>query len=288
MFYTMSSFSNRFSNLAEVRSPLCMGIDPSADLLDHWGLSDTPSGVRRFWSTVLEAADDLVAVIKPQMGFFERFGVLGLAEISALSEQIRNQGSLCLIDAKRGDFSRTMEGYAEAMFGENGGLHADAVTVSPYLGFGTLEPMIRTAHSKGAGVFVVVRSSNPEGQSLQNARLPDGRSISGALADEITKINTAQDEKVGCIGAVVGATISEADMAVIQRLPKSLILAPGVGEQGATMSDVVCKFARARGRTIPSVSRSILIHGPEPVQIRDAIKRYRDAAWDTHTAEGIR
>jgi orotidine-5'-phosphate decarboxylase len=281
----MASFVERFIDLASHRSPLCLGLDPSEELLGLWGRENDAEGLRRFCGSVLEAADDLVAVVKPQMGFFERLGPKGLNELAVATAQIRSQGSLCLIDAKRGDVAGTMEGYAVAMLGAGSGFGGDAVTVSAYLGFGALLPVFNRAIASGAGVFVVVHSSNPDGRRLQDARHPDGRTVAEALADDITTFNAAQGPGIGMLGAVVGATIDPAATAIIDRLPQSLILAPGVGAQGSDMAEVGTKFRSARGRVLPSVSRAILRHGPSPITLRDAIKRYREAAWSAWDAE---
>lgn len=275
----MIPFTDRFIALARERSPLCLGIDPSAELLDHWGLPDDTEGVRRFCGTVLDAAADLVPMMKPQMAFFERHGSAGYAEASAVVAQIRARDALCLIDAKRGDIASTMEGYAAAIFGGTGGLGGDAVTLNPYLGFETLEPVIRSARATGGGVFVVVRSSNPGGRLLQTARLSDGRTVAEALADEITAHNASIGGDIGPVGSVIGSTLTGEDTTIVERLPRSLILAPGLGAQGAEISDVVRNFGAARGRIVPAISRGILRHGPDRIHLRDAIKRYRDAVW---------
>lgn len=275
----MKPFTERFAELARNRSPLCLGIDPSPELLDLWGLPDTPEGVRRFCSVVLEATDDLVTMIKPQIAFFERHGAVGLTELSAVAKQIRDRNSLCTIDAKRGDIANIMEGYSDAFFGVSGGILADAITLNPYLGYEVLQPVIQRARNAGNGVFIVVRSTNPGGRSPQNALLEDGRTVAEDLADEITNQNTAFGESIGPVGAVLGATLPTDDASIVHRLPRSLILVPGLGAQGADMSDTVSKFGTARGRIVPTLSRGILRHGPDVTRLRDAILRQKDAAW---------
>jgi len=275
----MQSFAERFSILAEARSPLCLGLDPSADLMRAWGLNDDPEGLRRFCDTVLEAAGERLAVIKPQAGFFERLGAGGMAEMARLIAGIRAQGALSLIDAKRGDVASTMEGYAQGFLGASSGFGADAMTVTAYLGFNALKPVFDRGSATGSAVFVVVHSSNPEGRSLQNARHPDGRTVAQALADDITAFNGKLGAGTGPVGAVVGATVDPAQAAILNRLPQSLILAPGVGAQGASLADVGANFAATRGRTLPSVSRGLLRHGPTVAGLRQAIDRHRDEAW---------
>jgi len=275
----MPGFAERFAQLAKARSPLCLGLDPSAELVRAWGLDDDAAGLRRFCDIVLEAANGQVAVIKPQSGFFERLGPAGMAEMARAVTGLRDQGALSLIDAKRGDVASTMEGYARGFLGPRSGFGADAMTVTAYLGFNALKPVFDRAAQVGASVFVVVQSSNPEGRALQEARRPDGRTVSQALADDITAFNATLGAGIGPIGAVVGATIGPEQAAILARLPQSLILAPGVGAQGARLADVGRMFAATRGRTLPSASRAILRHGPTVAGLREAIDRHRDEAW---------
>ena len=227
----------------------------------------------------MEAAADRIAVVKPQSGFFERLGPPGLSELARVVATIREQGALSIIDCKRGDVIGTMEGYAEAMLGPHSGFGGDAMTVTAYLGFDALRPVLDRAAKCNAAAFVIVRSSNPEGRSVQDARLADGRTVADALADEITAFNAALGHEIGPVGALVGATVNGIAANVLSRLPRSLILAPGVGIQGARLDDVRNNFGPAIGRTLPSVSRSILRHGPSPAALREAIDRYRDQAW---------
>jgi orotidine-5'-phosphate decarboxylase len=275
----MADFAERFVQLAQVRSSLCLGLDPSAELLKLWGLEDDAEGLKRFCETVLEAAGDTVSVVKPQAGFFERFGPPGMVELGRVVGRIREQGALSLIDGKRGDVPGTMEGYAEAMIGDGKGFGADAMTVAPYLGFDALRPALDRAAANGAAVFVVVRSSNADGRSLQDARHPDGRTVAEALADHISAFNAKCGPGAGPIGAVIGATIDEAGARILARLPQSLVLAPGVGAQGASVADVEATFGRSLLRTLPSVSRAILREGPTVQGLRGAIGRFRDQVW---------
>ena len=271
----MPSFARRFAALSTARSPLCLGLDPSADLLAAWGLGQDAAGLAAFCERVLEAASDLVAVIKPQAGFFERFGAAGAVELTSAIGRIQQQGGLCLLDAKRGDVPGTMEGYAQALIGP-GGFAADAATLNAYLGFESLEPAFERAARCDAAAFLVVRSSNPEGRDLQSARRADGRTVAEQLADEIA----ARNARIGpVLGAVIGATIEAPEAAILGRLGEALVLAPGVGAQGASMAQVGERFAAVRGRVLPSVSRDILRHGPDVAALRQAILRYRDDAW---------
>ncbi|WP_087004142.1 orotidine-5'-phosphate decarboxylase [Rhizobium sullae] len=270
----MATFVDKFFMLADQRSPLCLGLDPSSDLLHSWGLDDTVDGLRQFCDVVLEAAGDRVAVVKPQSGFFERFGPVGMTVMMDVIKAWRERGTLCLIDCKRGDVATTMEGYATAMLGRDSAFGGDAMTVTAYLGFNALRPVFKRAFSSDTSIFVVVHSSNPEGRFLQHARHEDGTAVADRLADEITRANADYGQPIGPICAVVGATIDGSDTGLLDRLPTSLLLAPGVGVQGAALAETKQRFGSAYRRALPSVSRAILQKGPDVSRLRSEINRF--------------
>jgi orotidine-5'-phosphate decarboxylase len=274
----MPSFAQRFLTLADVRSPLCVGIDPAVELLDQWGLQHSAEGLARFCDIMVEAMGEQVAIVKPQSAFFEQFGPDGMRELARLVRNVQSHGALALIDVKRGDIGHTLIAYADAILGHDSPFGGDAMTVSAYLGFGALRPLLDKAVARGAGVFVVVRSSNPEGRALQDAKLPDGRTVATALADDIAAFNATVGEAVGPVGAVMGATIEGAATETLAHLSNALILAPGIGAQGATFSDVARNFGPATRRVLPAVSRGILAKGPSVSALRDAIAGHADEA----------
>lgn len=272
----MSPFVSRLLQRMRVHSPLCVGIDPSASLLKSCGLPNDAGGAFDFGCQVLRAMDFQLAIIKPQSAFFERFGSAGVQALEALVKLARAQEVLVLLDGKRGDIDTTGAAYAEGYFSATTTLRVDAVTAHAYLGLGALDPFIRIALDSDAGVFIVVRSSNPEGEELQNARTADGRTVAQHLCNGITRRNAqAGGGAIGPIGAVVGATCADADMTV-GALPASFILAPGVGAQGATIHDVKVRMSQARGRVLPSVSRAILANGSNAGDIRAVIRALQE------------
>ena len=274
----MPSFAERFLTLAETRSPLCLGVDPAVELLRQWGLPLDARGLRGFCDIVMEAMGERVAIVKPQAAFFEQFGPDGMAELVRLTGMIKERGALALLDVKRGDIGHTLDAYADAMIGPDSPFGADAMTAVAYMGFGSLSPLLKKAAERQAGVFVVVRSSNPEGRALQDAVLADGRTVATALADDITAFNASVTDGVGPIGAVMGATIEGAATATLASLPKSLILAPGIGFQGATFDDLARNFGAAVHRALPSVSRGVLGAGPDVAELRKSIELHCDGA----------
>ncbi len=275
----MARFADRVVTAGADTGPLCAGIDPSADLLAAWGLSDDAGGLRTFSLRCLEAFSGIAAVVKPQVAFFERHGAAGIAVLEELLAAARGAGVLAIADAKRGDIASTSAAYADAWLGEASPLVADAVTVTPYLGLGALEPMIDLARTNGRGVFVVVRSSNPEGRPLQSARQADGALVEDALLAEIGRRN--RDEcattggTLGSLGAVIGATLGPSETPLSE--VRGVFLAPGVGAQGAGADDVATLFAGCPpGSVLPNVSRSILAAGPTAGALRDAALAVRD------------
>lgn len=269
----MTPFAQRFLERANTHGPLCLGIDPTAELLKLWGLPDEPAGLDKMCEIIVAAAAGSLAIVKPQIAYFERFGSDGIRILESLIRQFHQQDALVLVDAKRGDIGSTAEAYAQALLGEGSALEADAITVHAYLGFGSLLPVLEHARAVAAGVFVVVRSSNPEGQVLQNAIVDGGRTVADYLADEITTFNTNERE-LGPVGAVIGATLANNDVRpTLERLQRSLILAPGIGHQGATYEDVLERFGEHSLRAIPTASRSILSHGPKIETLRLEIEK---------------
>jgi orotidine-5'-phosphate decarboxylase len=219
--------------------------------------------VSAFYRAVLAGAHEHVACVKLQSAFFEVLGVPGLAALEALLGEARSLGLPTILDGKRGDIGSTAEAYAEAYLGA-GPLAADALTVSPYLGFDTLEPFEAAAERRGRGLFVLVATSNPGAPSLQDLVTSDGRLLHEHVADAVAAAATRSigPSGYGAVGAVVGATRPERLAALRRRLPHSLLLVPGFGAQGATADDVVTAFDRDGGGAVVSSSRE-LVPGPD-------------------------
>ncbi|MEU5163217.1 orotidine-5'-phosphate decarboxylase [Streptomyces sp. NPDC020875] len=265
-------FGARLRAAMDDRGPLCVGIDPHASLLTEWGLNDDVAGLERFSRTAVEALADRVAVLKPQAAFYERFGSRGVAVLEKTVEEARAAGALVLMDAKRGDIGSTMAAYASAFLDPASPLFSDAVTVSPYLGFGSLRPALDAARAAGAGVFVLALTSNPEGAEVQRATAADGRPLAQVMLDHMAAENAGADP-MGSVGAVVGATLADAGVDLAINGP---LLAPGIGAQGATPADLPRVFGAAVRQVVPSVSRGVLRQGPDPADLRAAAARYAE------------
>lgn len=269
----MESFGSRLLKSMRARGQLCVGIDPHPQLLSAWELPDDPSGLEQFCKTVVEALADRVAVFKPQSAFFERFGSSGTRILESTIRQLREAGSIVILDAKRGDIGSTVAGYADAYLNPSSPVYVDAITATPYLGVGSLSPIFDMAHKCGGGVFVVTLTSNKEGPSVQHARLPDGRTVAQHVIDEISQLNTGF-EPLGSIGVVVGATIGETghDLSTVG----GPILVPGLGAQGGSPHDLVRVFSENLSALVPSYSREVLGAGPSLNRLRDTTSKIVD------------
>ena len=269
---TEQAFGTRLQAAMVHHGPLCAGIDPHRTLVESWGLTYDLAGVERFTMTCVEAFGGAVAAVKPQSAFFEVFGAPGVAVLERALADLREAGTLTVLDVKRGDIGTTVDAYGEAFVGKDAPAPADAITLSPYLGYGSLRPALDLAAQTGRGVFVLALTSNPEGAQVQHARLADGRSVAGAIADDAAADNADARSRgeLGSVGLVVGATVGSAvrDLGVDLPAMAGPVLAPGLGAQGATADDVRAVFAGALPQVLASSSRDVLRAGPDVALLR--------------------
>ncbi len=263
------TFAARFAAARAAHGPLVLGADPHGQLLAGWGLTDDADGLERFTDIVLGAAAGTVGLIKPQSAFYERHGWRGIRALSRLVAAARGEGLLVILDVKRGDVGSTNDAYAQAYLGEDAALRADAITVHPYLGLAAMGEYVDRAHQSGGCLLVVIRSSNPEGRAVQGADAGHGLTVDQRLLADIAALNAwLAPGEIGPVGAVVGPVAVHPPL----DLPAAngLLLAPGVGAQGASPADVAATFAACPDRVMPSASRSLLAAGPDVAALRDA------------------
>jgi len=275
-------FGVRLRAAMDTHGPLCAGIDPHRALVGAWGLRYDLAGVERFARTCVEAFAGKVAAVKPQSAFFEVFGSAGVAVLERVVADLRAAGTLTLLDVKRGDIGPTMQAYADAFLGPDAPQPPDAITVSPYLGYGSLRPAIEVAHQQLRGVFVLALTSNPEGAAVQHAVL-NGRTVAGHVVDGVSADNAAAATlgQLGSVGVVVGATVGSAvgDLGLDLAAANAPVLAPGVGAQGAGAADVRRVFGPALPNVLAASSREVLAAGPSVAAL---------AARARHTADELR
>lgn len=248
------------------RGRLCVGIDPHPSLLQAWGLPVDVAGLASCVRTMIETLGDQVAVFKPQIALFEAHGSAGLAVLERFLAAADRAGALVIMDAKRGDIGSTMDAYARAFLTDDSPLAADALTVSPFLGYGSLTPAIQLAEATGRGLYVLCRTSNPEGGQVQLARSGE-RTVAQVMVDEVNATNAGRDP--GPIGLVIGGTHRELDVELTGFTGS--VLVPGIGAQGGSVDALRRLFGPATARVLPTSSREIMGAGPDPQPLRDKV-----------------
>lgn len=261
------NFSTKLERAFETKGQLCIGIDPHSALVDEAGFSDDANGIEHFSMNLLDQVTDQVGIVKPQISFFERFGSKGFAVLERVLSEASNRRLLVIADAKRGDIGSTMDAYSAAWLAKSAPFICDGLTVSPYLGFGTLNPAIAQATERGKAIFVLCATSNPEGSDVQEAVL-NNQTISESIANQAVETNclSAQsNSRFGNVGLVIGATVTRSSLlSVLAKQPDRLrapILAPGFGAQGAKLEKLGQIFSELAPDVICSVSREALSDG---------------------------
>jgi orotidine-5'-phosphate decarboxylase len=248
-------------------SAVCVGLDPRWSSLpesvrsgvDPADLASVAQATECFCRCVIDAVVDHCAIIKPQAAFFEQLGPHGLQALAAIISYSKQRGLDLLLDAKRGDIGTTAEGYADAYLGHSSAWGCDALTVNPYLGDDTLEPFVKTANSRGAGIFVLVKTSNPGSGFLQDLII-DGSPLYLRVA-QLVQRHASQSmgtSGYGNIGAVVGATYPQQLAELRSAMPNAWLLIPGYGAQGGTAADVAHGFDAQGLGAIVNSSRGII------------------------------
>ncbi len=252
----MAHFADRLAAaLRRCGNPVMVGLDPRAaslpaplrERLDDRDMEAVARAYMVFCRDVIDTVAPLVAVVKPQAAFFEQLGPPGTAALGEVIAHARRQGLLVVIDGKRNDIGTTAAVYAEAYLGPGGqsAWGGDALTVSPYLGADSLQPFVDRALERGAGVFVLVKTSNPGSGLFQDLRTADGRTLYQHVAAFVQDAarNTCGACGYGVVGAVVGATYPQQLAELRQAMPNTWLLVPGYGVQGAGARDVRDAFA---------------------------------------------
>jgi orotidine-5'-phosphate decarboxylase len=249
------------------RTPACIGLDPRRESLppalaaaatsDPEALADIFS---RFCRDVIDVVAPLVPIVKPQLACFEAIGPHGMTALANVIAHAHSKNLLVLADGKRGDIGSTAEAYAEGWLA--GPWAADALTVNPYLGLDSVEPFVKTADARGAGIFVLVKTSNPGSKDFQDLRC-DGKTNYEHVAAGVEQlaIRTAAGGRFGAVGAVVGATWPKQLDDLRAAMPHTWLLVPGFGRQGGRASDVRSAFhADGMGAIIVSARDVIFAH----------------------------
>jgi orotidine-5'-phosphate decarboxylase len=242
----------------------------------------------RFCNGVCDVVAPLVPIVKVQAAFFEELGPYGMKSMGLVIDHAQSLGLLVIVDAKRNDIGSTAEAYARGYLGrEQSAWHADALTVSPYLGDDSLSPFVEVAQDRGAGIFVLVKTSNPGGGLLQD-RTADGHTIYRHVAALVERLAGESVGKCGygAVGAVVGATYPEQLVELRAAMPRTWFLVPGYGSQGGTAADVAAAFDSRGLGAIVNNSRGIIFAYERPEFAHLRIGEWQSAV-ETATREMI-
>ena len=283
----MLPFADRLETaVRRCHNPVLVGLDPRRESLPPGILADRsdagPEEIAAAYGTFCRAVIDvvapLVAAVKPQAAFFEQLGPAGMTVLAEVIHYAQEHGLLVIFDGKRNDIGSTATAYAQGLLGSGGQSPwgADALTVSPYLGDDSLQPFIDVAAQRGAGVFVLVKTSNPGGRMLQDL-VADGRPLYRHVAQYVEQqaAQTAAAGGYGLVGAVVGATYPAQLAELRAAMPHTWFLVPGFGSQGGTAADVAAAFdAEGRGAIVNNSRGIIFAH-----RIKPYAERYGAQAW---------
>ena len=281
----MTVFSDRLD--AAVRrcaNPVLVGLDPRADLLPPGMLPEgagqavetVAAAFTQFCREVIDVVAPLVPAVKPQVAFFEELGPAGAAVLAEVIEAARQKGLLVIFDGKRNDIGSTATAYAHGLLGRSSPWGADALTVSPYLGDDSLQPFIDVAVRRAAGVFVLVKTSNPGGRMFQDL-LAEGRPLYRHVAEYVEGVAAASAGACGygAVGAVVGATYPAQLAELRAAMPHAWFLVPGFGAQGGTAADVAAAFDPRGLGAIVNNSRGIIF----AYRLAPYAERFGPARW---------
>ena len=272
----VNHFADRLSaTVARCGNPVLVGLDPRWEQLpdslregiDPGSLQQRAVAYTRFCCGVIDVVASIVSAVKPQAAFFEELGPAGMQALWDVIAHARKQGLLVVLDGKRNDIGTTAAAYAEAYLGAGAASPwgADALTVSPYLGDDSLTPFVDVAKQRGAGIFVLVKTSNPGGKTFQDL-LVDGRPLYEHVAAlvESQSGQTLGDCGYGAVGAVVGATYPEQLRSLRALMPHTWLLVPGFGAQGGSAADVAGAFDERGMGAIVNNSRGIIFAHVRP------------------------
>ncbi len=273
----MAQFADRLIEKIQAKDSRCIvGLDPRVDQMPAFVHGHGAyAAITVFHELVIDAVADLVPAVKPQLAFFEQYGVVGMQAFENTVLAAKQRGLLVIADGKRNDISSTAEAYANAYLG-GGGFDCDALTVTPYLGRDSLVPFVEACKTQGKGLFVVLKTSNPGSKDFEDQVLEaTGRPLYEKIASVLNELgeDLVGESGYSAIGAVVGATFPEEGRRLRELMPRALILVPGYGAQGGSAQAAAECFDDEGLGAIVNSSRGITYAFGDPDISRDAFVR---------------
>ena len=256
-------------------NPVLVGLDPRLESLPGPRRSQfIADNFEYFCTAIIDIVAPLVPAVKPQSAFFEQYGTDGMIAMRNVIRYAKEKGLIVIFDGKRNDIGSTAEAYAAGILGTESAWGADALTVSPYLGDDSIEPFVKTAVERNAGIYVLVKTSNAGGKMLQDL-VVDGKPIYWRVAEYVEQL---AQRTSGSVGAVVGATWTEQLVELRQVMPSAPLLVPGYGTQGGTAKDVAKAFYPDGTGALINNSRGIIFaHLKEPFKSQFGEAKWQDA-----------
>ncbi|MEM6688247.1 MAG: orotidine-5'-phosphate decarboxylase [Planctomycetota bacterium] len=284
------SFATRLSqHIQATGSTICVGLDPRPNRLPQPIADSVKAGqpdsiaaaYEKFCIEIIDVAVGRVACVKPQAAFFEQLGPQGMIALGNIISHARKRDLLVILDGKRNDIGSTASAYAAAYLGSSSAWGADSLTVSPYLGRDSLDPFVDASIESNAGIFVLVKTSNPGGGYLQDQQVQGGETVYQRVADLIEELNGPHVDSFGYgpVGAVVGATYPEHIAELRARMPSSYLLIPGFGAQGGD--------ARALSYASDSKGLGYVVNSSRHIIFAHARDGYRDKYGDARWTEAV-
>jgi orotidine-5'-phosphate decarboxylase len=281
----MTHFADQLTiSIRRSGNPVVVGLDPRWEQLPAGLKSGVEAGDRaaqadvftRFCREIIDVVAPLVPAVKPQAAFFEQLGPAGMTALGQVIQYARSRNLLVILDGKRNDIGSTATAYADGYLGAESAWGADALTINPYLGDDSLTPFVQIAEKRGAGLFVLVKTSNPGGGQFQDLAF-EGQTLYRRVAEYVEQLaaQTAGDCGYGLVGAVVGATYAQQLVELREAMPHTLFLVPGYGSQGGTAKDTAAAFDEQGLGAVINNSRGIIF----AYERKEYATRFGEAKW---------
>lgn len=270
----MNAIDKLICKIKETNNPTVMGLDPRYDMLPKCikekysgSVEEIAQGILEYNKALIDATYDVIPAIKPQMAFYEMFGIEGIKCLKETCKYAKEKGMIVIVDAKRGDIGSTAAGYSNAYLGktpmgeiEESFFDADFLTVNPYLGIDGVKPFVEDCKKYDKGIFILVKTSNPSSGELQDLKLENGKTIYETVGSLVEKWGeeVRGENEYSSVAAVVGATYPEQLESLRQQMPHTFFLIPGYGAQGGKAEDIALGFDKKGLGGIVNSSRSLM------------------------------
>lgn len=270
----MNAIDRLIENIRKTDNPTVMGLDPRYDMLPKCvtekfsnNLEGIADAIIEYNKALIDATYDIIPAVKPQIAFYEMFGIPGMKAFEETCKYAKQRGMIVIADAKRGDIGTTAQGYSNAFLGktpieniEEEIFDVDFLTVNPYMGTDCIKPFIEDCIKYEKGLFVLVKTSNPSSGELQDLKLENGKEIYMQVTELVEKWgkDLIGENGYSSIAAVVGATYPEQLEQIRNKAPHTFFLIPGYGAQGGKANDIALGFDNNGIGGIVNASRSLM------------------------------